>query len=208
MNIYQEIELDFSRNDYRIIKAKQGDALSRYIKITCTDGSNYVELDPAACSAYVRYKKPDGYSVFNQCDIIDNKIYFELTAQMLSVPGTADVDVVIYNSINPTFDNEGNLSDANVSIISTMNFAVEVIWNPLHDSDIESADEFRIDNNVDELMNDLAELRISTAGILEAQTEVKALLDNIKSAQFVINFEDGHLYYQPPEEQEEQLGGD
>lgn len=200
MDLLYDIELDFSRNDYKILKAKQGDSHSRFIQITCTDKGTPVVLNSSTHSAYVRFKKPDGFSVLNKCQITSNgKIIFELTKQMLVASGVAKVDVVVYGVVDPQFDGIWDLVDDSTTILSTMGFSIEIVAQPISNTDIESADEFTIDDDVELLLSTLTEARGSINQLLQTQEDINNKIEQLENATFVVNFEDGHLYYETPE---------
>ena len=150
--IYTEINMDFNNIKYILVNAKQYDSKSRYIKITCYDDNKLIKLAKNANSAFIRYSKSDGFGVFNTCEITDDgKIIVELTEQMLAVSGTSIADVMIVDNANgnPTVDDTGSVVvPENSSVISTMNFYVNVIENPLDNSQVESTYEFSALNDL------------------------------------------------------------
>lgn len=150
--IYTEINMDFNNIKYILVNAKQYDSKSRYIKITCYDDSKLIKLVKNTNSAFIRYRKSDGFGVFNTCEITDDgKIIVELTEQMLAVSGTSIADVMIVDNGNgnPTVDDTGSVVvPENSSVISTMNFYVNVIENPLDNSQVESTYEFSALNDL------------------------------------------------------------
>ena len=106
-------------------------------------------MSPSEVKAYVRYGKPDGYSVFNVCDITDDgKISVELTEQMLAVAGTAYADLIILDAAATVKVNGDDLEVSSGKIISTMNFHVDILQTPTDLSDIESSYEFNVLNEV------------------------------------------------------------
>ena len=155
--IYTEINMDFNNIKYILVNAKQYDSKSRYIKITCYDDNKLIKLAKNANSAFIRYSKSDGFGVFNTCEITDDgKIIVELTEQMLAVSGTSIADVMIVDNENgnPTVDDAGSVVvPENSSVISTMNFYVNVIENPLDNSQVESTYEFSALNDLLEKAN-------------------------------------------------------
>ena len=155
--VYSEIRIDLSEPKYIIINAKQYDSNSRNLLITCYNDSKRVVFSNTENSAFIRYTKPDGYGVFNKCEITDDgKVSIELTEQMLAACGTSLADVMIVDSSEsePTIDDEGNLIFVgNSYIISTMNFYVNVIENPLDSKQIESTYEFNALNDLLEKIN-------------------------------------------------------
>lgn len=91
------ISLDIYNTNIKTINAKQLDSKSRYIKVSCTKHGQKIELDKDSIFAYVRYLKPDGKAVLNPCTVSpDGTVEFELTQQMLAVPGKATADIMLF----------------------------------------------------------------------------------------------------------------
>lgn len=148
--IVTNIDIDFYDTRYLTINAKQYDKQSRFILFSCHDNGKSVLFDPSKNYAYVRYRKPDYLGVFNECTITkEGNILVELTEQMLAVPGNCYADIFIIE--NPKIEiEEGEiiedldkiLAARKGSIVSTMNFCVNVISTALQNSEIESSYEF------------------------------------------------------------------
>lgn len=141
-----KISLDLYNNNVVIINAKQFDAESRYVNITCTDYGRVLTLNSNSLSAFVRYKKSDGNTVFNNTTILeDGTIQVELTQQMLAVEGRQTVDILILSTGGLTVD---NIVDANdfttigAAIMSTMTFYINVVPTAADHDDIISTSEF------------------------------------------------------------------
>lgn len=99
------ISLDIYNTNIKTINAKQLDSKSRYVKVSCTKHGQKIELDKDSVFAYVRYLKPDGKAVLNACTVgSDSTITFELTQQMLLVPGKAVADIMLFE-VKTTEDN-------------------------------------------------------------------------------------------------------
>lgn len=82
------INVDFYDKKHVLINAKQLDRGSRFLLVTCYDHGNVFPVNSGEHSAYIRYKKSDGNSVFNFCNINNQgKILVELTEQMLASSG-------------------------------------------------------------------------------------------------------------------------
>lgn len=136
------ISVDFCNKKYILVNAKQYDKNARYLSVTCYNGGEFFKLSSGSHSAFIRYKKPDEYSVFNKCSI-DNqgKILVELTEQMLAVQGTCVADLVVVSggtaTMNPTTGQITGISGG--SIISTMIFHINVTETPVENSELESS---------------------------------------------------------------------
>lgn len=92
---------------------------SRYVKISCTEHGKMIMLDPNTQSAFVRCKKPDGFSVLNECTISsDGTLLLELTQQMIAVPGKCTVDIMLFytNLILECTDGDVELSEEGVTL--------------------------------------------------------------------------------------------
>ena len=155
--VYTTININFDDPKYILINAKQYDSKSRFVHINCFNEQKQVLFSSELNSAFIRYLKPDGFAVFNECTISDDGcILVELTEQMLAVSGTATADVMIVNnsSESPTIDDNGEIVVADGStVISTMSFYVNVLPIPFDNSTIESTYEFNALNDLLEKAN-------------------------------------------------------
>lgn len=149
INTIKEISLDLYNRKIVTVEAKQYDKFSRYLLVTCLDQGAFFHLDTTAVFAFVRYRKADEYSVFNQCVITnDGKILVELTEQMLAAPGNCIADLLVVENelesfdIEPPIIGEDGTIQTSSSILSTMKFCVNVIASPIENSEIESSYEY------------------------------------------------------------------
>lgn len=136
------ISVDFCNKKYTLVNAKQYDSEARYLLVSCHNGGEFFKLSNGSHSAFVRYKKPDGYSVFRKCTIdSQGKVLMELTEQMLAVQGTCVADLVIVSGGNAIIDvNTGKITNVtDGSIISTMIFHINVTETAVENSEIESS---------------------------------------------------------------------
>lgn len=139
------IDVDFYDKKYILINAKQYDKNSRYLSVTCYNHGEAYPINAGEHSAYIRYRKPDDYGVFNFCEIDrKGKILVELTEQMLISDGICYADLVIVNKGKANMDTETGeiVVIDNASILSTMVFCIDVSGSPVANSDIESSYEF------------------------------------------------------------------
>ena len=182
VQIYRDIKVDFSNSRYIIINAKQHDSKSRFVRMTCTNCGEKVHLNPNDYSAFIRYRKSDGYGVFNSCIIsTSGEIIFELTEQMLSTVGTSYADLIIVDVMKPNINNDltivssdGRIIENNGSIVSTMTFYINILEKPLDNWDVESTNEFSA-------LNDLL-LKASTDYEYIVET-TKEYMDNAKNSE-------------------------
>ena len=81
---------------FEYVIAKEGDINSRIVEITLTE-HDVEYVIPEAVTARVKYYKPDGETVLNDCEIKDNKVIVTYTEQMLVAAGTGYAEIVLYS---------------------------------------------------------------------------------------------------------------
>jgi hypothetical protein len=179
MNIQSitNINVDFYDKKYILINAKQYDRASRFLSVTCYNHGELCSINSKEHSAYIRYKKPDGYSVFNFCDInSDGKIIVELTEQMLVVDGISYADLVIVNKGNASVNTKTGeiVSIDGSSILSTMTFCIDVSESAVNNSDIESTHEFNLLNTkLEEYWADFEDIVTTAKSWAEGNTGIR-----------------------------------
>lgn len=145
LQITTNINVDFYDKKYMLINAKQYDDASRWIAITCYNQGSIFNLSANKHSAYVKYRKADGYGVLNSCKI-NNKgeVLVELTEQMLAADGICYVDLVVINkgSAMVNIDTGEITAIDDTPILSTMAFCVNVYETTIDNSEIESSYEY------------------------------------------------------------------
>lgn len=140
-----KINVDFYDKKYILLNAKQLDKRTRFLSVTCYNHGELYPLNAGEHSAYIRYKKPDEYGVFNFCEITrKGEILVELTEQMLSSAGICNADLVIINKGSAIVDeNTGDIVFIdNTGILSTMTFHIDVSETAVENSEIESSYEY------------------------------------------------------------------
>lgn len=145
LQIVKDIDIDFYDKKYILINAKQYDKNSRYLSVTCYNHGEIYHINAGEHAAYIRYRKPDNYSVFNFCEINQRgKIIIELTEQMLISGGICVADLVIVNKGNADVDVDTGeiITIDNSSILSSMVLHIDVSESPVENSEIESSYEF------------------------------------------------------------------
>lgn len=124
LEISQQITIELDGNSpFEYVVVKEGDSNSRILAVTLLQNKQPFEI-PQDCTARIKYYKPDGNYVLNDCTISDNKILVTYTAQMLAVPGTAKGEILLlqderelksatyYTKIVPeVYQTEGVISD-------------------------------------------------------------------------------------------------
>lgn len=135
------ISVDFCNKKYTLVNAKQYDNKARYLLVSCYNGGDFFKLSNGGHSAFIRYKKPDGYSVFRKCSIdTQGRIVVELTEQMLAVAGTCVADLVVVNGNKAIIEADTGkiIGMEDGSIISTMIFHINVSETAVDNAEIES----------------------------------------------------------------------
>ena len=176
MEVIKKINLDFYDNQIITVDAKQYDVLSRYIQVSCSSNGTPVHLEKENVYAYVRCRKPDEHNVLNNGTITDDgNLLIELSDQILASPGICLTDVVLVDTSEvgsqaPTITDDWKLQfDGSSSIISTMNFYINVIPAPYAYDDIISSDDFTTLNNLlDQVHQNYNELATLLPGAQEA----------------------------------------
>ena len=144
-----DINVDFYDKRYILINAKQYDKNSRFLSITCYNHGKVFPLNAGEHAAYIRYKKPDGYSVFNFCEINNKgKILVELTEQMLAINGVACADLVVVRKGDASVDSKTGeiVTIENASVLSSMLLHIDVSHPSIDNAEIESTHEFNLLN--------------------------------------------------------------
>lgn len=145
LEIVKNISVDFYDKKYQMINAKQYDDSSRWITITCYNQGDLFNLSPSKYSAYVKYRKADGYGVLSSCRINHKgEVLVELTEQMLAADGICYVDLVIINkgSAIVNIDTGEIITIDDSPILSTMAFCVNVYEASVDNSEFESSYEY------------------------------------------------------------------
>lgn len=125
------IELD-GKSPFEYIVMKQGDKNSRILAITLVQNKQLYEI-PDGCTARIKYYKPDGNPVLNDCTISGNEILVTYTEQMLTAAGVGKGEIVLlkdnkelksatyYTKIVETvYKTEGLTSDKEFLSVSTV----------------------------------------------------------------------------------------
>lgn len=157
-----DINVDFYDKKYILINAKQLDKNSRFLSVTCYNHGELFHINSGEHAAYIRYKKADGYSVLNSCEInIKGKIIVELTEQMLAAEGICYADLIIVEGGVAQFDSDTGVMVGieGSSILSTMTFCIDVSEAAVENSEIESNYDFdALNEALDELNAEYTEV--------------------------------------------------
>lgn len=128
MKIEMPLTLDVvtERSPFDYTSVKRGDNESRVLVVSLTCMGKNFEI-PEDASIELRCKKPDGTATLTDGNIVDNKIYIELTQNTLAVPGDALCELKL------TKDTE---------VLTTVNFILRILENALSDDEIISTNDF------------------------------------------------------------------
>ena len=151
LQITTNINVDFYDKKYVLINAKQYDDSSRWIALTCYNQGDAFPLSSSKHSAYVRYRKADGYAVLNSCKInYKGEVLVELTEQMLAADGICYVDLVVINKGHAmvNVDTGEIIAIDNTPILSTMAFRIDVHEAAVDNSEFESSYEYNALNDL------------------------------------------------------------
>lgn len=95
LQITQEITVDLDdRSPFEYVVVKQGDKNSRIVAVTLLQNKQVFAI-PTGTTARIKYYKPDGNEVLNDCAISSNKILVTYTEQMLAASGTGKGEIML-----------------------------------------------------------------------------------------------------------------
>lgn len=95
LQITQEITVDLDdRSPFEYVAVKQGDKNSRIVAVTLLQNKQVFTI-PTGTTARIKYYKPDGNEVLNNCTISGNKILVTYTEQMLAASGTGKGEIIL-----------------------------------------------------------------------------------------------------------------
>lgn len=87
------IELD-GKSPFEYVVMKQGDKGSRVLAVSLLQNKQPYEI-PTGCTARIKYYKPDGNPVLNDCILSGNEILVTYTEQMLAAAGVGKGEIVL-----------------------------------------------------------------------------------------------------------------
>ena len=87
------IELD-GKSTFEYVVMKQGDKGSRILAVSLLQNKQPYEI-PTGCTARIKYYKPDGNPVLNDCTLSGNEILVTYTEQMLAAAGVGKGEIVL-----------------------------------------------------------------------------------------------------------------
>lgn len=125
-----DIHKTISQTQLNIIK---DDNKRRFVFTLYEDGKPYIISDN--CTAVFRAVKPNGAIVFNNCEIVDNTIIYDLVNETSAVAGIVDCEVTLYGL--EIVDGEPVSKQ-----ITSPRFTLHIEDNLYDDSQVEGEDEF------------------------------------------------------------------
>lgn len=98
--ITKNIEVDLSlTNTYVIVNAEEGDIRTRFVTVALLDNGEVYDLSTLSdTKARLQGTRSDGRAILNNCTIEDNKIKFELTADLTTCVGIHKCQVALYDN--------------------------------------------------------------------------------------------------------------
>ena len=95
ITITQEITIELDgKSPFEYVVMKQGDKNSRILAVSLLQNKQPYEI-PEGCTARIKYSKPDGKPVLNDCTILNNKILVTYTEQMLAAAGVGRGEIAL-----------------------------------------------------------------------------------------------------------------
>ena len=125
------IELD-GKSPFEYVVMKQGDKGSRILAVSLLQNKQPYEI-PTGCTARIKYYKPDGNPVLNDCTLSGNEILVTYTEQMLAAAGVGKGEIVLLKNgkelksatyytkiVETVYKTEGLTSDKEFLSVATM----------------------------------------------------------------------------------------
>lgn len=125
--IKYSFSLDMHKIESQVLLSVKKKDTGRYLLVSFTENGKPYEITPD-CYAVFRAKKPDETVLFNDCSIVDNKVYYQITAQTVAEVGMFGCEITLYGADNVQ--------------ITSPSFTVIVDDTVQDDNEIESANEF------------------------------------------------------------------
>lgn len=95
ITITQKITIEFDgKSPFEYVVMKQGDKGSRILAVSLLQNKQPYEI-PTGCTARIKYYKPDGNPVLNDCTLSGNEILVTYTEQMLAAAGVGKGEIVL-----------------------------------------------------------------------------------------------------------------
>ena len=161
----KNITVDLSRSDVYNdnVTAMQGDNGTRYVYVTVLNNGQPIDLSNTY--PVLRGTKSDGKTIFNQCEILNDKIVVELNENVLAAPGIGRFEIALYNTLPVEGDPEGN-------IITAFPFYINVIKSSFNAINVVSSDEYSVLNRAMENIPSIAELQEFEQDVINLKSQV------------------------------------
>lgn len=196
LQITQEIAVDLDdRSPFDYIVVKQGDKGSRVIAITLLQNKQAYSI-PSGTTARVKYYKPDGNEVLNDCTISNNKILMTYTEQMLASAGVGKGEIMLtkdskelksatfYTKIVSTvYKADGLISDKEfLSLASVLNTVDQASQAATTNANIAKQSATEADNATSKANTATANANAATENAKTATTDANNATNNAKTA--------------------------
>lgn len=196
LQITQEIAVDLDdRSPFDYIVVKQGDKGSRVIAITLLQNKQAYSI-PSGTTARVKYYKPDGNEVLNDCTISNNKILMTYTEQMLASAGVGKGEIMLTKDskelksatfytkiVDSVYKAEGIISDKEfLSLASVLNTVDQASQAATTNANIAKQSATEADNATSKANTATANANAATENAKTATTDANNATNNAKTA--------------------------
>lgn len=178
------VDLADSGTHHDVISVMQGDKGSRFIRFTVMNDGEPTDLTNTY--AVLRGVKKDGTTIFNGCQIENNKVIAELTQNILSIDGIGRYEIALYSEDPNSADNE-------VKVISCFPFTINVVKSSFDATNMELSNEWTV---LDEAMRNIplmADLDDYIADVQEISGEYNNIVERLADAEQSISDIDGRM---------------
>ncbi len=196
LQITQEIAVDLDdRSPFDYIVVKQGDKGSRVIAITLLQNKQTYSI-PSGTTACVKYYKPDGNEVLNDCTISNNKILMTYTEQMLASAGVGKGEIMLTKDskelksatfytkiVDSVYKTDGMISDKEfLSLSSVLNTVDQASQAATTNANIAKQSAAKADSATSAANTATANANAATANAKTAATDANNATNSAKTA--------------------------
>ena len=196
LQITQEITVDLDdRSPFEYVVVKQGDKNSRIVAVTLLQNKQVFAI-PTGTTARIKYYKPDGNEVLNDCAISGNKILVTYTEQMLAASGTGKGEIMLTKDskelksatfytkiVSSVYKEDGFISDKEfLSLASVLNAADQASQAATTNANIAKQAATNADTATAAAQTATANANTATAAAQTATTNANTATANAKTA--------------------------
>lgn len=196
LQITQEITVDLDdRSPFEYVVVKQGDKNSRIVAVTLLQNKQVFAI-PTGTTARIKYYKPDGNEVLNDCTISGNKILVTYTEQMLAASGTGKGEIMLTKDskelksatfytkiVSSVYKEDGFISDKEfLSLASVLNAADQASQAATTNANIAKQAATNADTATTAAQTATANANTATAAAQTATTNANTATANAKTA--------------------------